>query len=241
MRSPFTCFNKALTFAPAIQHIRDDPADEKQQQPSATRCASAATRSSCLLKMNPRQRVSDRPQQGASTSKSSETAIGNADHARQRRCGGVEAGNELADQQRARPQRAEVGLGAADAGIGLERDAAKQVQDHAATPFAERSTRTVSADAGERWHTSSTSGKLMRPCASQRARGQQQRRGRNRQATLLDQHPAKEQGVAVLHHELERLSHRAGKEGELPELQDACAPQEGSAWAKYIAGSEWLA
>jgi hypothetical protein len=34
---------------------------------------------------------------------------------------------------------------------------------------------------------------------------------------LFDQHPEKEQGIAVLHHELERLSHKKGR-GELPRV-----------------------
>ena len=81
--------------------------------------------------------------------------------------------------------------------------------------------------------TRMTSGKLHAALSGERSGGQQQRRGGNGQATLLDQHPAKEQGIAVLHHELERLSHAIAREN-YPESLDALAPQEGSAWAKYI-------
>ncbi len=81
---------------------------------------------------------------------------------------------------------------------------------------------------------SSTRGRLMRPLSGKSSGGEQQRRGRNRQATLLDQNPAKEQEIAVLHHELERLGHAiVGK--NYPELLDAMLPQEGSAFAQYIA------
>ena len=159
-----------------------------------------------------------------------------------RRSSRVQSRNELADQEGALAPIAEAGFGAADAGIGLQRDAAEKVQYDCAAALAEGIPEDVSAQAGggaDQDHQRQVHAAL----SGESSGGEQQRRRRNGQATLLQQYPAEEQGIAVVNHELERVAHSLQRDNGTVSV-DALAARK-FRLGQYIvdagaAADEWL-
>src|SRR5208283_290574 len=198
---------ETLPLAPPVQDIGNNAGDVQHQDPAAEALSVKVGAIHLLAEDEAEPGKSARPKQCPEKIKEKEPREIDAHHARQSRCRRVQAGYELANEQRARPELGKRSFGAANARVRLESDAAEQIEHHSTAALSEEVPERVGNQRSKRWNERGQ--REMHPAlCCERSSGQQQRRGWNGQTALLDQHPEEQQGIAVTNHELERFSHR---------------------------------
>jgi len=135
-----------------------------------------------------------------------EAGPGHASGTSERRGHGVEPGDEFCDDESPGAAAFEMALRAADAGIGLEGDAAEEIQKLHAAAAAKFVPKDVGNTCGNN-RQDEDGCDVHAACASESAGGEEQWSGGHWQAELFGEDPAEEQQVAVTEEKFEDAGH----------------------------------